>query len=877
MKTPTSTPKHRFRRPSSTRQAQVAMAAAFASFLALADSAMAVTYITKANNTSTWTTVGSFNTTPANDGTEVAQWDSTVTSLNTTTDIGGNFNLSGIKITNPGGAITINGAAVNTGAVTVNTTNKNFTYTGTDPVAGNAVYFTATSMPTGLTTYQPYYIVNLNTTAKTYQIAATPGGSAITSFTTAGTSVVNSVAPLLKLGASGIDMSAATVSGTLGARVLMTAPQSWNVASGKTLTTVSKTSGGMVDNGGNDLTINDGYTGTVNLANFVGLGGLIIKGGTLNLQASSNSYYNYGGNVSVTNATFVVSNNATSLGGGSLSLGSNAQITLKSTVDNTYTTNNNVSVSGNATIQNLSSNNTGAQSYTFGTLSIGSNTLTVTSGTTAGKSVTFGATTLAGNATFNVSTANTGLLVLWAVGDGGSGYGLTKNGAGTLQLTAAGTYTGNTLVSSGTLAIRNAQAMQNSALDTSGAGAVDLTGYATPTFGGLVDGAGARDLALVITAGYTGSVTTLTLNPTSGAASYSGSIADGASGMNLTKTGAGTQVLLGSNNGYTGTTIVNGGVLSIGSTGNINNTSGVSIGAGEFKYNSATALSKNVTFSTTGGTLSGTGTITPAVTITAGNTLAPGNSIGTMSFSTGLTIAGTYAAQLGGAGTTAASGTSDLAVVTGALTLGGTLSLTNDANASGKGSAGPGAYRLITFTTGLTGTFAGVTNSMNSTLHEKVVYGGSSVDLNLYRLGAANAITSTVNLANVRVGGTFGTSALSIKNNVLADNFSEGLNASGSVLSGAASTSGSFSNLAANTTDNSSLLVGLGSADTGTAGAKTGTVQINLASNGSTTSGYGNTSLTAQTVTVNGGAYDYAQATYTGAALDFGNVRIGGW
>ena len=76
-------------------------------------------------------------------------------------------------------------------------------------------------------------------------------------------------------------------------------------------------------------------------------------------------------------------------------------------------------------------------------------------------------------------------------------------------------------------------------------------------------------------------------------------------------------------------------------------TSGVSIGAGKFSYNNSTvALTPNITFNLTGGTLSGTGTITPAVTITSGNRQTAGTSVtsanptaslGKETFSTGIT------------------------------------------------------------------------------------------------------------------------------------------------------------------------------------------------------------------------------------------------
>lgn len=152
--------------------------------------------------------------------------------------------------------------------------------------------------------------------------------------------------------------------------------------------------------------------------------------------------------------------------------------------------------------------------------------------------------------------------------------------------------------------------------------------------------------------------------------------ATGAGGLNVTFVGphavANSSVRLTGTNDYTGaTTVGTGATLIIDSSGAINGTSGVTIDAGEFRYSSSTALTKAVTFSTTGGTLSGDGTITPAVNITTGNVLAIGNgAIGTMSFGGALTVGGTYLYELNN--TTNAA---DLGDVLGNLTLGGILDL----------------------------------------------------------------------------------------------------------------------------------------------------------------------------------------------------------
>ena len=150
--------------------------------------------------------------------------------------------------------------------------------------------------------------------------------------------------------------------------------------------------------------------------------------------------------------------------------------------------------------------------------------------------------TLRGNQTVTGSGCN----VNGAIGDNGEGYGLNVaitdmwgGWGGKLSLNAENTYHGDTMVSSGLLQINHNHALQNSALH-SGDGIASLS-VTTPTFGGLK---GDTDLASLFTDGYD-AVTALRLNPQSGICVYSGAIADGASGMILTKSGAGTQVLNG--------------------------------------------------------------------------------------------------------------------------------------------------------------------------------------------------------------------------------------------------------------------------------------------------------------------------------------------
>jgi autotransporter-associated beta strand protein len=174
-----------------------------------------------------------------------------------------------------------------------------------------------------------------------------------------------------------------------------------------------------------------------------------------------------------------------------------------------------------------------------------------------------------GNSVFRVWSSST-----FQVDGQISGAGnLVKTDGGTAILAGANTFTGTTRVGGGTLQINNALALQNSALNTSAAGVITLSSVTTPTLGGLT---GSSNLASVVTTGYSG-VTSLTLNPGTGSANtYSGVVANGAAGMTLVKTGAGTQTLTGANT-YTGATTISAGTLEVSGA---NSTSAVNINGG---------------------------------------------------------------------------------------------------------------------------------------------------------------------------------------------------------------------------------------------------------------------------------------------------------
>ncbi len=179
----------------------------------------------------------------------------------------------------------------------------------------------------------------------------------------------------------------------------------------------------------------------------IGTGGgalSLIKLGTNTLTLSGASTFT--GGTTITAGTVIAKTSSTALGAatGSLRLnGGTMDIQYNSTTSiSAY----NTTVGGDVTIISDKATSSAGVTHTLGTLSIGANTLTVTKGSlvasgTAG--LTFGSTTLtSGPSVFDAGTGTA--LTLGTVS--GSGFGLTKQGAGSMTV---GSYTAGTLTVNG--------------------------------------------------------------------------------------------------------------------------------------------------------------------------------------------------------------------------------------------------------------------------------------------------------------------------------------------------------------------------------------------------------------------------------------------
>ena len=275
--------------------------------------------------------------------------------------------------------------------------------------------------------------------------------------------------------------------------------------------------------------------------------------------------------------------------------------------------------------------------FEFDTLTIGGGQSLATVGAD-GYSVRFtGATTLSGNAVLAPGAG--GMTLAGGIGDGASGYGLAKTGAGTLFLTGASTYTGATTLFTGILDV-GASGLSNSNLAFNG-GVLQTTtataftrslgtGAGQVQFGTDGGGFAARTAALTVniggasstliwnsTANFLGNGASLVLGSASanstvtfengidlnggartitalgatGTQRISGAISDPVTGGSLVKSGAGALRLSGANTYAGATTVKEGALMLESSTGSLNSATDLTFtGTGSFDYNNTGAV-----------------------------------------------------------------------------------------------------------------------------------------------------------------------------------------------------------------------------------------------------------------------------------------------
>jgi autotransporter-associated beta strand protein len=263
--------------------------------------------------------------------------------------------------------------------------------------------------------------------------------------------------------------------------------------------------------------------------------------------------------------------------------------------------------------------------------SLGSIGGTVSSGTISASGNTLHTFTSGG--TFNLSSLNLNSRLGSILSGTISGTGdLTYSGPGQLTLTANNTYSGQTIITGGTI-----QVGLNGTTGNLGGGRFDIRSGAALAFSRsdnvsltnilYLPGTGTRTLSNLGagTLTFSGSVNISgeSANPATLAISGTGaividqSIASGGEALNLVKSGGGTLILSSSSNGYTGTTVVNGGTLKV---------------SGQSGFGAVTVNS--------GAILTGSGTVKGATTIQSGGTIITDRVNSVLTIENSLTLAG---------------------------------------------------------------------------------------------------------------------------------------------------------------------------------------------------------------------------------------------
>jgi len=393
---------------------------------------------------------------------------------------------------------------------------------------------------------------------------------------------------------------------------------------------------------------------------------------------------------------------------------------------------------------------------------------TGTSGASISAPVALGATR-----TFTVADDGTDATDLTISGVISGAFGVTKAGAGTIELSGSNTYTDITTISAGTLKLGATGGATNTPLGTTGSGTsvssgavLDLNGYTLGTAEALtlngtgISSGGALTNSSVTSASYSGlitlgsassiitdsgdinvtnagTITGATFDLTLGG-SGNGSVSSiiGTTSGTVTKIGSGDWTLSGANT-YTGTTTISAGTLKLGATGGATNTPLGTTGSGTSVSSGAVLDLNGYTLGTAEAlTLNGTG-------ISSGGALT--NSSVTSASYSGLIILGSASSIITDSG--------DINVTNAGTITGATFDLT-------LGGSGNGSVSSIIGTTSGTVTKTG---TGNWTLSGANTYtGGTTITSGILTLGAADRLADagpvTLNGGAFSTGATTGNS-----------------------------------------------------------------------------------------------------------------------
>ncbi|WP_151671458.1 autotransporter-associated beta strand repeat-containing protein [Nitrincola schmidtii] len=520
-------------------------------------------------------------------------------------------------------------------------------------------------------------------------VTLTSGSIVGTSGTLTGSSyTVNSGTISARLGGTGIALTKSTGGTvTLSGANTYTGTTTINAGTlqiGNNGTTGTLGSGNVTNNGSLVFNRSDNLI----VANIISGNGSLTKEGGGILQLSGNNGYS---------GTTIINN-------GLLTLDVSGSIGASSNVEN----NSNFSILGNKTINGMSGN--GDTALNGHRLTVGNNTNRVYSGVISGPG------------------------------------GITKVGNSTWTLSGANTYTGDTIISAGTLLLGASDRISNSS-------AINVNG-GTFNIGSHSDTVG----AVTLTSGSITGTGTLT------GSSYtveSGTISArlGGTGIALTKNNTGTVTLSGANS-YSGATTINAGILRITNAAGLGATSGNTIVAtnGTLDLQNVAIGAQPITLN--GGTLansSGTSSLGGAVTLGTANSFID---VGGTQLTLSGVISGASSITKTGTGTLTLSGTNSYSGATtisaGSLTLSSTGTIANSSNVANSGTFSILGNKTIAAMTGSGSTALGahtltIGNASNtSSLYSGIISGTGSLIKDgggTLTLGGVNTYTGSTTIS----------------------------------------------------------------------------------------------------------------------------------
>ena len=342
---------------------------------------------------------------------------------------------------------------------------------------------------------------------------------------------------------------------------------------------------------------------------------------------------------------------------------------------------------------------------------------------------------------------------------GGTGGSLTKQGSGTLTLTAANTFTGTTTINAGTVALQGSGSLASPVNLAQSGATLDISGTTTGTETiGSLNGVAGTTVALGSQNLTVGDAT----NTTMAGSITDGGVAGGAGGS-LTKAGTGTMTLTGSSS-YTGATTINAGTVALSGSGTLSSVTEVNV--------AKSGASFDISALTNGGETVGSIASAAGATVVLGaNHLTAGDSGNT-------TVAGVISG-VGGSYTKTGSGTTTFTAAdtyTGATTISngdlvlsgaGSLAATSDVSLTSSNSTFD--ISGITASSETIGSLAGVASS-NVILGAKNLTTGDTLNTTMAGVisGVGGSLTKQGTDTMTLTGTNTFTGATTISNGTLA-------------------------------------------------------------------------------------------------------------